>query len=305
MRTEIKNKKNIWINLFAPTAEEIAEVQKKFNLHPLVADELKRQTLRSKVDIFGDNIYLILHFPIFDPIKRTCLSREIDFVLGKNFLITAHYDAIETLDKIYGSCDIDDTAKELCLGEHGGQTLFSILKPLYDFSLRELDQINKKINKIEEKIFSGRERETVKEISLLRREILDFSRIVHTHEQILASLEKAGEHFFPKDYHHYLAYVGGEFYKLWHTLANYKETIGALEETNNSLLSARTNEIMKTLTVLTFLIMPLMLVTGIFGMNAANVPIVGNAFDFWIILAIMAVFAAIVYFIFRRFLRWI
>jgi magnesium transporter len=305
MRTELKNKKTTWVNLLSPTTEEIADLQKKFDLHPLIVAELKQPTLRSKVDIFGETIYLILHFPIFDLIKRTCSSREIDFVLGKNFLITVHYDAIETIDRVYGDCDIDESAKDRCLGAHSGQTLFSILKPLYDFSLRELDQINKRITRVEEKIFSGKERETVKEISLLRREILDFSRILHTHQYILTSLEKAGEHFFPKDYHHYLAYISGEFYKLWNTLANYKETVGALEETNNSLLSTQTNEIMKTLTVMAFMLLPLTLVASIFGMNAVNMPIIGNTFDFWIILAIMAIFSTFIYFIFRRFLHWI
>jgi magnesium transporter len=305
MQTIIKNRKTTWINLFSPTTEEIEGVQKKYDLHPMIAEEMKRPTLRSKVDTFGETIYLILHFPVYDAAKKTCIGREIDFVIGKNFVITAHYDMIETLDRIAGTCDIDTAARDRCLGENSGQLLFSILKPLYDYSLRELDHIHKKINKIEEKIFGGEEKEMVREISALRREILDFRRAMYPQEQILASLEKAGEHFFPKTSHPYLSYISGEYFKLWSALDNYKETIEALEETNNSLLSARTNEVMKTLTVLSFVVMPLMIITGIFGMNTVHIPIVGNTYDFWIVLGLMTVFGISMYALFKRLLHWI
>lgn len=305
MQTIIKNRKTTWINLFSPTAEEIAEVQKKYDLHPMIAEEMKRPTVRSKVDTFDKTIYLILHFPVYDAAKKTCVGREIDFVIGKNFVITAHYDLIETLDRIAGTCDIDTAAKERCLGEHSGQLLFSILKPLYDYSLRELDHIHKKIGKIEEKIFGGQEKEMVREISILRREILDFRRTMHPQEHILASLEKAGQHFFPKNYHPYLTYISGEFFRLWNTLGNHKETIEALEETNNSLLSTRTNEVMKTLTVLSFIVMPLSIITGIFGMNTVHIPIVGSAYDFWIVIGLMIAIGISIYFFFKRLLHWI
>jgi magnesium transporter len=211
---------------------------------------------------------------------------------------------IETLDRVAGTCDIDTAARDRCLGENSGQLLFSILKPLYDYSLRELDHIHKKIGKIEEKIFSGQEKEMVREISMLRREILDFRRAMHPQEQILASLETAGEHFFPKASHPYLSYINGEYFKLWNSLDNYRETIEALEETNNSLLSARTNEVVKTLTILTFLILPPTLISQLFGMNAEHMPIVGFVGDFWVILAIMLAVALGMFWTFR-YRRWI
>lgn len=300
----LKNKKMTWVNLFSPTKKEIDEVKKKFKIHPLIINELSKPTLRSRVDVYDKALYLILHFPIFDPKKQSTISREIDFVVGKNFIITAHYKAIEPFDNFIKVCDLDKGTRDDCLGEHSGQLLFSILKRLYSFALRELDHIDAKITKIEDKIFDGYEKEMVKELSILGRDILDFRRTIKPQETVLSSLEQTGTQFFPKAFIPYLSYIYGEYYRVWNALENHKETVEALQSTNESLLSTKTNETMKVLTIMAFIAFPLTLIAGIFGMNTKDMPIIGEHGDFWIIMGIMAI-ATFFMFMFFRFLKWI
>jgi len=300
----LKSKKMTWINLLAPTAKEVDDVRKKFKIHPLIAGELSKPTLRSRVDVYDKVLYLILHFPIFDQKKRSSVPSEIDFVIGKNFIITAHYKTIDPFDNLIKVCNLDSGIRNECLGEHSGHLLFSILKRLYNFSLRELDHIDQKITKIEDEIFDGNEKDMVKELSILGRDVLDFRRTIQPQETVLSSLEHAGIKFFPKSFDPYLAYIYGEYYRVWNLLENHKETIEALQSTNESLLSTKTNETMKILTIMAFITFPLSLIAGIFGMNAHEMPIVGGAGDFWIIMGIMAV-ATFFMFMFFRFLKWI
>lgn len=304
MLQTLKNKKMTWVNLFEPTKKEIDEVKKKFKIHPLIINELSNPTLRSKVDVYDKMLYLILHFPIFDSKKQSTISREIDFIVGKNFIITTHYKIIEPFDNLIKVCNLDKEIRDDCLGEHSGQLLFSILKRLYSFALRELDHIDRKITKIEDKIFDGHEKEMVRELSILGRDILDFRRTIKPQETVLSSLEKTGADFFPKAFVPYLSYIYGEYYRVWNALENHKETIEALQLTNESLLSTKTNETMKVLTIMAFITFPLSLIAGIFGMNTENMPIIGSSSDFWIIMGIMTV-TTFFMFMFFRFLKWI
>lgn len=305
MLSEIKTKKVEWINVESPSKEEIAELQKKYGLHILVAEELAQPTIRPKADFYENLIYLILHFPVYDLKKRTSVAKEVDFVIGKNFLITASYDPFLPLHEFFKIVETDSSFREKCLGETGGLALFFILKQLYGFSLREIDHIQTKIEKIEENIFKNKEKEMVRQISFIKRDILDFSRIIKPHEMVLRSMKKEqtgklfGQKFTP-----YLNDIAGEYFKVRQLIENHKEVADALYATNESLLSIKTNAVMKNLTILAFITFPLMLFSSIFGMNTRYLPIVGKTGDFWLIISIMVASTLLMLFVFKK-KKWI
>ncbi|MEK9209469.1 MAG: CorA family divalent cation transporter, partial [Patescibacteria group bacterium] len=246
-------------------------------------------------------VYLILHFPVYNIKKRTSVSKEVDFVLGRNFIITAGYDPAAPLNEFFKIVQADSSLKEKCLGKTGGLTLFFILKQLYGFSLREIDHIQAKIEKIEENIFKNKEKETVRQISFIKRDILDFNRIIKPHEMVLKSLEKnETEKIFGKKFTPYLNDIVGEYFKVRQLIENHKEVIDTLYTTNESLLSTKTNEVIKNLTIMAFLTFPLMLLSSIFGMNTRYLPFVGKKGDFWLIIAIMASTTLAMLFVFKK-----
>ena len=304
MLTTIKDKKLTWIDLESPTLEEVASIAKRFSIHPLVTEELLQPSLRPKVDVYKNALYLILHFPVFDPVQRTSISREIDFVIGKNFLITVHYEVIDPLYELTKICSVGNELRDKYSGKHAGFLLFHILHQLYDFSLRELGHIQVKIDHIEKQIFQGNERQAFREISLVRRDIINFRRSIRLHEAILKSFLIAGEQFFGADFSPYLNNIIGEYFRVWNWLESTKETAEALQTTNESLLSTKTNEIIKVLTIMAFITFPLTLIGTIFGMNTDYLPIVGLKGDFWIILGIMITGMIIMLVFFKR-KRWL
>ncbi len=304
MLSTYKHKKLTWIDLEFPTPDEVKSLMRKYYIHPLVAEELLKPTLRPKVDVYKNFIYLILHFPIFEHDRKTSISYEIDFIIGKNFLITAHYKAIAPLHEITKIFEVGSMLGEDHFTKNTGVLVFFIIRQLYEFALRQLDHIQIKIDGIEENIFKNHEQEMVEVISCVRRDILDFQRSIYSHESILSSLGRAGEKFFGPDFIHYTNSMAGELIRIKNLLENCKATIESLQATNDSLLTDRTNDIMRTLSILAFLTFPLMLFAAIFSMNTASTPLLGIKGDFWIIIGMMLFATTGMILIFKR-KRWL
>ncbi len=304
MISTFKHKKMTWVDLESPTSGEVKSLMKKYHIHPLVADELLRPTLRPKVDLYKDSIYLILHFPAFNPVTREYVGYEIDFIIGKNFFITAHYQTINIIVELAKSFEADAILRASNLSQNVTSLFFYIVKQLYNISLKELDGIQIKIEKIEREMFlqTPAQHNLVRKISHVRRNILDFRRILSPHKEILSSFEYSGKKFFGAEFAHYLNNLIGEYYKVWNMLESSKETIGSLQETNDSLLS--NNDIMKVLTIMAFVTFPLAILTSLFGMNTKYLPIVGTPGDFWIIVGMM-LGAMFIMFSFFKFKKWL
>ena len=181
---------------------------------------------------------------------------------------------------------------------------FLITKKLYDYALRQLEHIHNKISEIEERIFTGQEKEMVKEISYVQRDVLEFQRAIHAHGSVLKSLYETDQKITGKDFPHYLNGMLAELARVENLLDSSKETIELLRDTNDSLLSSKTNEVMKTLTVMAFVTFPAMFLATLFSMNTRWLPIVGVPGDFWIVLFLMLAGAFTAFTFFKR-KKWI
>jgi len=280
-------KKLTWIDLESPSKEEVRSIMKEFGIHPIVATELLSPTARPKVDLYDKFIYLILHFPAFAHTHGDSREREVDFIVGKNFLITTHYETIDPLHEFSRIFEVNSLIDKSHIGDHAGFLLYYIAKELYRSLGEELRLAGESLERVEESIFEGREREMVEEISLLNRRLLNFKQAIRLHGDILSSLEVAGESFFGHRFAYYLRALSGEYQKVANELEGDRETLLELRETNDSLLTTKQNEIMKVLTIMAFVTFPLSLIAGIFGMNTTYLPIIGAPGDFWIVMGIM------------------
>ena len=282
----IHGKNFVWIHFVRPTADEVLAIAKNYDLHPLVAEELTRPTFRPKVEQYDSHLYLVLHFPTYDA-KDSNHGVEIDFIIGKNFFITTQYTEMPAFEDFLRACETDKRKAKQYMGGTG-ELLYHLLSHLFANALRELEIMDTHIAAMKSIIFKMPSRKFVEDISLLRREVLDFRRTIQPQQSVLESLEEEGKMFFGKEMRLYVTRIIGEYLRVWHILENHKETIEALQETNESLISLRTAEITKNLTIMAFVTFPLTLLASLFGMNAKSVPIVGSPHDFWIIIGIMS-----------------
>lgn len=294
----------VWVDVQSPTQDEVRGLMEEFNIHPLAADELLTPTLRPKVDLYPEFVYLILHFPVISHKHEGGKEQEIDFIVGKKFLITTHYDLIDPLHEFSKVFEVNSILERSNIGDHAGFILFYIMKELYKMLDRELDHINRDFIDIEAKIFGGKERDMVNAISHLNRDLLNFKQTLRPHKEVLESFEIAGTKFFGQDFSYYLRTIVGEHYKISAILDGHRETLLELRDTNDSLLTTKTNEIMKTLTVMAFVILPLTFIVSLFGMNVPHIPIVGQPGGFWIIVGMMVATGALLYGYFKFVKKW-
>ena len=287
MRSILKSGKINWIDIQSPSEDDINFLKKNYKFHPLVLEELTSPSLRPFVEYYSRYLFMVFYYPLYNKKTGQTAIRELDIIVSKNTLITSHYQTILPLKRIFFSCSLNPKRKKVILGKGTGYLLFHILDSFWNHCLNKLTRINNNIELIEKKIFQGKEKEMVKEILYIKTDIIGFKRIIGSQKEVLESLYKEGGAFFGKDLSHYFIDVLGTFTKVWNTLQAQKENILALEDTNQSLLSTKINEIMKVLTIFSVVLMPLTLITGIWGMNFVNLPLSKIKLGFWIIIGTM------------------
>ncbi|OGZ16194.1 MAG: hypothetical protein A3H76_03705 [Candidatus Lloydbacteria bacterium RIFCSPLOWO2_02_FULL_54_12] len=270
----------------------------EFDIHPIVADELLGPSLRPKVDSYENFIYLILHFPAVHHSHRR-KEQEVDFIIGKKFLITVRYELLDPLHKFSKVFEVNSILDKSDIGEHAGFLFFYMIRKIYSSLGHELSVIGEMLRDIEEKIFLGEEREMVEELSVIHRDVLEFHRALRMHRSVLQSLSLTCDTFFGSGFRHYTENIIGEYLKVEELLQDQKEMVGELRSTNDSLLSTKTNEIMKVLTVTAFTILPATLIGQIFGMSTDHLPLMSDPRGFWIVLGIMGVVALLTFLYFK------
>lgn len=293
-----------WIDLESPTREEIDSIHEMFDLPDLVAEELRSPLFPAKVNRYGRCIYLVLHFPAFSKKANKVVEQEIDFVIGKDFIITAHYEpvnAITEFAKLFEINSMLDRGVEL---SHAGHLFYYVIQEMYRSTAAELETINDSIRDIENHVFMHRENRMVGVISAANRTLVDFKQSTRFHNETLASLEQAGTEFFGREFAYQLSAIIGEYRKIQKTIDDHKEILRDLRETNDSLLTAKTNDIITKLTIMNFVMLPLGLLAWIFAMPIVSGPLLRDNTDFLIVIAAMALTGLVMIIYFKN-KRWL
>lgn len=295
-----------WVDIESPSKEEILHVMEEFSVPELIGEEMISSTLRSKVELYDNLVYVILHFPTTK--GRTELKsgeQEIDFIIGKNFLITVRYDTIDPVHEFSKLFESQSILRQEKMASHGGYIFVQMMKELYKNSLAELDELTKTVKEIEYCIFNGQEEGMVKKISSTSRKLLDFKQAVRFHRDILHSYESASTRLFGVDYGYYANLVTSEFNKVNSLLESNRDALSELQRTNDSLLSTKTNDIMRNFTIMTFVMMPLTIITGVFGMNTSSgLVFIQDKSDFLFVVGAMTL-TGLVMFLFFKVRKWL
>ncbi|OHA40534.1 MAG: hypothetical protein A3G59_02030 [Candidatus Taylorbacteria bacterium RIFCSPLOWO2_12_FULL_47_20] len=291
---------SVWIDVERPSASEVKALIREFGISELIAEELRSPTIRPKAEYFRDQIYLVLHYPKIRQKKTGRTQLEIDFVVGEDFLITAHYEPIPEIQEFQKVAEVSGLIGHGQKIGHSGAVLLSLLGHLYKSLINELEFISSSIEEIENGIFNGKEREMVFALSSASKKLLDMKKAISMHKDILISLEAPGENILGKDFGLRLKTVYGEYYKAATIIESGLDFINELRETNNSLLTTKQNEIMQILTIMTFVALPLSLILAIFQIDTVSRPIVGGRGDFWLLLLLILVIAMTLLFFFKK-----
>ncbi|MFA6382996.1 MAG: magnesium transporter CorA family protein [Parcubacteria group bacterium] len=295
---EIKSSKFKWIDFAEPDADAVIELQKEYSLHPIVVEELSTPTLRPKAVEYDTCLYLAIHIPLFDTTLRTTYPGELDIVITKDALITSHDKEIWQLTEFFNNLQDDKNLCEEKMAHSPAALLHSIIEMLLESCFPKLDHISQKLDYVEQEIFAGHEKEMVFEISVVKRDILNFRRTLKPQRSVIESLAQREFRFIDHTLRPYFQDLIGTNIRVWNGLESSKETVESLEETNNSLLSNKLNLTMKVLTIFSAIFLPITVYSNILAMSA-DIPFGRNPHGFWIHALIMLLIALLTMALFK------
>jgi magnesium transporter len=276
-----------WINIERPRAIDRAWLEEHFAFHSLDYEDVFSRNQRPKVDEYPDYLFVVLHFPRFDKQVGRLNAAELDVFVGSDFIITLPNEPIQPLEYLFERCRANEELREQLFAKGAGYLLYKIVDDCVDASFPMLRKMGNKLERLEEDIFEGRSEEIVRDISNVKQEIINFRKIIRPQRAALRDLERT-RRYVPEDLEMYFDDIVDASERIWDMLENYKEVIEALESTNESVLSHRVNDVLRVLTSISVIVLPLTLVASIWGMNV-GVPGEGSMHAFWIVIATMVV----------------
>jgi magnesium transporter len=292
-----------WVHLTSPTAGEAGDLAERFGWHALDLEDVLSKRQRPKVDEYPEYLFVVLHFPAYDKAIQRLNAAELDVFLGPDFLITLPNVELLPVTRLFRRCDEDGDLRQTLFSKGSGYLLYHVLDDLFDYCFPILDKIGHKLDSIEDDMFEGAAEDVVRDISNVKQEIISYRKIIKPERSTLRVLEARTQRFLPQDLEVYFDDIVDAAERIWDLLDNYKEVVEALEDTNESVISHRQNDVLRILTIFSVIILPLTFITGIFGMNV-DFPGFGGREAFWVIVGTMAT-TLVGMVAFFRYKRWL
>jgi magnesium transporter len=275
-----------WVHLDAPTLEEASLLAERFGWHPLDLEDVLSRRQRPKVDEYPEYLFGVLHFPVYDKAIQRLNAAELDVFVGNGWLVTLPNVELLPVTRLFGRCQEDEELRDQLFSKGSGYLLYHILDDLFDYCFPILDKIGHKLDSVEDDMFEERAEDVVRDLSNVKQEIISYRKIIKPERSTLRLLERQVERFLPEDLELYFDDIVDASERIWDLLDNYKEVVEALEDTNESVISHRQNDVLRVLTVVTVILLPLTLITGVFGMNV-HFPGFETSAAFWAIAGFM------------------
>lgn len=292
-----------WIDIHLGNRDEVQKIMEQFQISPFVANEILNKTPKPRAERHENYIYTILHFPAFKHAHSEEPNQEIDFIVGKDFLITTRYDHIDSLHKFRKNVEVKEILNKSD-DENNPLVFIHLLSEMYRGLFEELDHIENLTEKITKRIFHGEEKEMVVAISEVTRTLINFEKVTNPHHEILNSIKEKGEGIFGKHFIDQMDEIIQNYQKMNTNIRFNLEILRELRITNDSMLTAKQNEIVKKLTVLGFVILPLNLIAWIFAMRVEGLPFVNHP-DGFLIVGILMLTSATLALLYTKYKRWL
>lgn len=273
----------LWLDLVNPGKGEMDILEKVFELHPLTLEDCINTITRPKIEQFEKYTFIVMHAAATTPRAQRIRTIELNICLGKNFIITIHQEAIKGVGTA-----IERTQKNPSTMSKGSDTLLHlVVDSLVDNFIPVLDVMDYKISNIETQVLTNPTQKTLNNIFAAKKDILYLRRFIGPQREAVNILSKENFQFINPKRRVYFRDVYDNMIFINDTIDTYRDVINGAFDAYLSTISNRTNDIMKVLTIIATIMMPLTLITGIYGMNFRIMPLLMWKWGFSSISALM------------------
>lgn len=287
----------LWVDLEMPSDEEFTLLSDVFRFHPLAVEDAHREIELPKVDVYDGYVYLVVHRINVDPAERRCAPNEMDIFLSDRYLVTVHEEVSQSIAEVRARIDASPTL----LSAGPDFVMHDIIDRVVDRYMPVLDHWDEEIDDLEEKILVGRRKDDVLETALkFRRDVANLRKSLGPQRDILQKMARRDVPFISEKAALYFRDVQDHLVAIFNRLETQREHIASLFEAYMATASTRLNEVMKRLTALATIFLPLSFVAGVYGMNFEHMPGLEWPHGFFYVMALMGAITAGMLWLFKR-----
>ncbi|MCK9320876.1 MAG: magnesium transporter CorA family protein [Bacteroidales bacterium] len=294
-----------WLHILNPSEDDFDFLLKEYEFHPLDIEDCRSVNQRPKIDEYDDYYFLILHFPFFDKANKFVRVKEVKIFWGKDYIVTigrSHWvvkNLFKDLQKKHelGSEELSDIVQS------SDSLLYNILDRLMVETYTLILRIGTEVDGINYDIFSKKSEKVIEQLSITRKNIISLNTTFKPQVRVFHKFESGGIKGYEEDMEDYWGNILDQYQKMFDLVEDYGELIEGLSHTFDSLQTNKTNEIMRILTFISTIMLPLSVISGIYGMNV-NLPFMQKGWVFGGIIALMVVVVVGFIFYFKK-KRWL
>lgn len=294
-----------WLHILNPSEDDFDFLIKEYEFHPLDIEDCRSVNQRPKIDEYDDYYFLVLHFPFFDKANRFVRVKEVKIFWGKDYIVTigrSHWvvkNLFKDLQKMFQS-NSEDLPE---IVESSDSLLYHILDRLMVETYTLILRIGTEVDGISYDIFTKKAERVIEQLSITRKNIISLNTTFKPQVRVFHKFESGGIKGYEEDMEDYWGNILDQYQKMFDLIEDYGELIEGLSLTFDSLQTNRTNEIMKILTFISTIMLPLSVISGIYGMNV-ELPFMERKWIFAGIVIVMLVIVAGFFIYFKR-KRWL
>jgi magnesium transporter len=288
----------VWVDLMNPTPEEgKAILVDLFHFHELAVEDALSALEYPKAESYGGYLYIILHRIDFDAPEHCFKTHDVDFFLGANYLVTIHMGDSRSIQRISEICQRNSFA----LGEGPGALMHRIVDSMVDNYRPETDELSERLDALEEEVFDANASNLAKNILNFKKDVSSLRRVVQPQRDVVGRLGRREFEMIDEQIAYRFRDVHDHLVRIADESMFFQDRITSLLDANLAIVSNQLNSIMKILTVIATIFMPLTFITGLYGMNV-DLPHFGfgGVTMFWVLMGVMIGVVAIMLTYFRR-----
>jgi magnesium transporter len=291
----------VWVDLSQPTPEEGRILTDPFHFHQLAVEDALMELHHPKIESYGDYLYLILHGIDFSASEHCFRTQDIDFFLGAQYLVTVHPGVSRSIGKVGVACERDARV----LGEGPGMLLYRIVDTMVDNYRPEVEKLSHRLDTLENQVFERPHPHLARRILNFKKDISSLRQVVLPQRDAVGRLARREFPLISEQLAYGFRDIHDHLVRLSDEAMFFQDRITSILDAHLSAVSNQLNQVMKVLTIIATLFMPLTVLTGMYGMNVLLPHLPGGEHaQFWWILAIMLAMSAAMLYYFRR-KRWI
>ena len=309
-----------FINLKKPTEEEIKFLNKNFGFSMLNLEVYLYKTQIPKIETYKDYSLLVMDIPFItqsakarrekqtnkpffipnvisskvalpifpkSPRKKRISVGEVDFFIGKDYVVVLHDESTPQIDELFDMCKITEKNRDELMGKGSVYLLYRIIDVLVDASFSYIEDITTTIDYIDRQLEDSSSASVIEDISMTRRNIVVFETMIKPALPIFADLEKGKYKELNGEMMPYWSNILDHLQKIWERLEDNKELIAGIALSNEAILSNRSNELVKFFTVLTAMMFPFVIVNNLYSMNVKGLPFANEPWIVWVLFLVI------------------